>query len=160
MPQPELSVPTGRHLALRGGEELPLTRDAAKLDCADGLEGDVRARREVAHSPGQHDLAGARRREHARGDVHTDPTEVVAANLNLAGVDGGPDLDPEAASRGAQRQGAPDRAGRRLEAGEDAVAGGLDELSAPPLDLGPCRLVVPVERASPLAVAHRRRAAR
>ena len=89
-------------------------------------EGEIRAGRELAHGARDDDLAIARLGQGAGGDVEPDPADVVAAELDLTGVDRGPDVEPDAGQRAPQREGAAQRPGRRVERGEGTVAGRLD----------------------------------
>ena len=58
----------------------------------------------------------------ARGDVHGHPGQPVPEQLALAGVDAGPQLDPERRGLHAQLLGAVDGRPRLIERDQEAVA--------------------------------------
>jgi hypothetical protein len=92
--------------------------------------------------------------------VHSEPADIVAAQLAFANVQSGTDLDPK------PRDGVPDRFGaahatrRTVEQGQHAVAGGLDPTATRALDLADANFVVLVEQLPPARVARVRRAPR
>ena len=59
---------------------------------------------QVLHGLGDEHLARARLRAHAGADVHRDAGDVVAAQLDLAGVEAGAHLETHRADRVAQRR--------------------------------------------------------
>ena len=76
-------------------------------------------------SSGDEHLAGGCPRSDPRADVHGDPAQLVAEALALAGVDPRSDFETEWLHCGNHRFGAADCAGRPVEAGKEAVAGGV-----------------------------------
>jgi hypothetical protein len=62
--------------------------------------------------------------------VDGDATDVVVAQLDLASVEAGPDLEVDPGQLVAESGGAADRPAGAVEGRQDAVAGGLDELTA------------------------------
>ena len=121
-------------LVVRDCEQPPLTGDPAQLRCAPGLEIDARSRDEGWKSFGHQHFPGRSRVRDAIGDVNRDPTDVVTANLDLAGVQAYPQLKIDGLDAGPQFCRAPDRAGRAVERGKDAVARRLDHPSTERLD--------------------------
>jgi hypothetical protein len=93
------------------GEQPPRAGDSLQLTLASILEGEPRSRRQVAHGGGDDHLAGTAGRRYPRADVDREPAEVVASDLDLAGVHAGADLDPEGSDPVAGRERAPHRLG-------------------------------------------------
>ena len=58
------------------------------------LQRDVGAPDQVPDGPGHQDLTGAGGGHDPGGQVDRDPAHVVAAEVDLSGVEPGPDLDP------------------------------------------------------------------
>src|SRR5919201_2142077 len=81
-----------------------------------------------------------------------------APQLDLAGVEADPHLDPDVPESLADRRRAPDRPGRRVEHREEAVAGRLDLPAAVLLQLATDQLVVSIELVAPPSIADLRRA--
>ena len=121
------------------------------------VEGDARAGHEVAHRPAHERLARAGERGDPRGDVDRHAAHVVAEQLRLARVHAGADLDAEPAHGARDRGGAPDRARRTVEHGEEPVAHRLDLATAVVGELLAHDAVVLVQELAPAAVAERRR---
>ena len=119
------------------------------------LQGDAGADHQVADGPGDQDLAGAGGGHDAGADVDGDPADVVVADVELPGVEAGPDLDADAAQLGPEGQGAADRPAGPVEDRQDAVAGALDPPAALAADQPPGRLVVGVQQLPPPLVAGR-----
>ena len=85
-----------------------------------------------------------------------DPAHVAAAQLDLAGVDGGSDLQVDRGQAVDQAEGAAQCSRRRVERGQDAIAGRLHQLAMPAGDLGAHDLVVAIENNPPAPVSHGR----
>src|SRR5215208_1916249 len=135
------------------GEEPPLAADALEGVGAAVLEHVVRPGDQVVDGAGHQHLAGSGGRHHPGRDMHADAADVVAPELDLAGVDPGPDLDPAVPQPVTEAGGAADPAAGPVEQGQDAVAGRLDQ---PALELADQLLgepVVEVEQLAPAAVA-------
>jgi hypothetical protein len=66
--------------------------------------------------------------------VDSDATDVALPQLDLTGVEAGPDLEVDPGQLVAEGGGAADRPAGAVEGGQNAVAGGLDELTAELLD--------------------------
>ena len=66
------------------------------------LEREARADDEVAHGSRTEDLAGLGLPHHTRADVYGDPADVLAAFLDLARVETGPDVDADPAQEDVQ----------------------------------------------------------
>ncbi len=89
------------------------------------FELDSRALEEPTRRRGDQHLARTRQREHPRSRVHRDAAHVIADELDLAGVQADPDLDAERPDGPRHLRGAPGRAGRAVEDGQEPVAGRL-----------------------------------
>jgi hypothetical protein len=76
---------------------------------------------------GHQDLAGGGGGHDPSGDVDRDPAHIVAAQVDLAGVEPGSDLDSARSQLRPQRQGAADAPTGPVEDGQHAVAGALDQ---------------------------------
>jgi hypothetical protein len=76
--------------------------------------------------------------------VDGDAADILAAQLDLAGVRPGADLDPEGLDRVAQRLRAVERSRRGVERAQGAVAHELDHRAAVEPDLAADGLVVAV----------------
>ena len=119
---------------------------------------------QILYGPGHQYLARAGFGAHACCDVNRDAGDVatpasvavrVADQLDFAGVQPDPDLDPERAYRLGDGQGAADRAGGAVECGEHAVAERLDLAAPEPGELVAKHVILRVEEVAPSAVAHR-----
>src|SRR4029453_13456881 len=110
---------------------------------------------QVAHGPGDEDLARCGLAQDAGGDVDGDPADVVAADLDLAGVEPGPDLEVDVAELLAQGDRAGNGPSGAVEGGQEAVAGRLDQPAAPLLDQAAALVVVDLEQVPPAAGAAR-----
>ena len=86
------STEVGPALSNRGLEELPSSRDPSQANGTQGREDEVGAGGEIPNGPRHDHLATSGFRERSGGDVDPDPADVVAAQLDLAGVDGRPNL--------------------------------------------------------------------
>src|SRR4029453_16882044 len=82
-----------RRSAVGHREQLPGALDALELAGAAVGQGDAGAGAQVADGPGHQDLAGVGLGQDPGGEVDGDAADVVAAQLDLAGVEPGPDLD-------------------------------------------------------------------
>ena len=96
---------------------------------------------------------GLRQGLHPGGGVHRDAADVVAAELDLAGVGAGPDLDAERAEGGDDLDGAANGAGGPVEGGDEAVTGRVDLPTAEAGQLASHHGVVGVEERAPALVA-------
>ncbi len=86
--------------------------------------------------------------------MHGDPADVVAADLALAGVQSGADLDAEGVHCVANCHGAADRSLRAVERREEAVARGVHLTAAEAVSCDADDGVVRIEQGVPVAVAH------
>jgi len=107
----------------------------------------------VADGARHEHLARAGEIGHARGDVDRKPSEPRAEQLALAGVDAGPELDPEPGRRDAQLLGRGDRLRGAVELDQEAVAAVLDHASASGADLALDDRLVLGEELAPAHVA-------
>ena len=90
--------------------------------------------------------------------VDGDPADVAGRELlDLAGVDAGPDLEPDAPTASTIALARADRPRRSVEHGEEAVAGRVDLAAAEARQLGSDRRVMALEQLPPAAVAELRR---
>ena len=96
---------------------------------------------------------GLGQREQSRRKVDRQAADVVADDLDLAGVDRRPDLEVERRGHRSHRLRAGERPGRRVEPGEKAVAGRLDLDALELLDRAPGGLVVIRQERMPAVVA-------
>ena len=118
-----------------------------------GSKIDPGPRDEILHRVRREDLPGAGQGADTSGDVDGDPGDVVASELDLAGVEAGPDLEPLRSDGVADRERGADRARRSVEGGEEPVACRLDLAPAEPLQGEPDDPVVRRERLAPARVA-------
>ncbi len=89
-----------------------------------------------------------------------DAADVVVAQLDLTRVYARPHLETQTPQDVADRHGTPDRAGRSVEPGEEAVARGVDLTAVEALKLAPDLGIVPAEQFLPSLVAQLDRAFR
>jgi hypothetical protein len=89
-------------------------------------------------------------------DVYGDATDVVAAMLDLAGVDAGSDLQAERPDRLLDRLRAADRSRRAIEGGQHAITGRLDLSATVPVQLTSNDSVVTVQKLRPMLVSQAR----
>src|SRR5512132_3378777 len=127
--------------ALDHREQLPGSLDALQRMDAAVLQGDIGSNDQVAHGPGGENLPRPRSGHHPGGDVDRDPTDVIAAQLDLASVQARPDVQADAGQLVAEGGRAADPPAGPVEGGQDAVTGGLDQLAVELLD----RLAHPAE---------------
>ncbi len=80
----------------------PWAGHALEVVLAAVLEVEAGAGHQVLHGLGDEHLAGPRVRAHAGADVHGDPGDVVAGQLDLARVEAGAHLEADRAHRVAQ----------------------------------------------------------
>src|SRR3954447_11336725 len=137
-------------------EEGPLARDALELVDPALVEPKSGTDDEVTQRLGDDNFARSREVADASPDVDGDATHVVAAYFAFAGVQAGPDLEPEWLYRVANRDRAPDRSLRPVERGEKAVARGAHLATAVAHQLGSDHRIVCVQQRTPVPVAHLR----
>ena len=101
--------------------DLPLPGHALQLAAAAGLEAEPGADRKIVHRARGEDLAAVSEVADAGGNVDTDAADVVADELDLAGVCAGPDLDSERGCIADDRVREVDGAARPVEGDEEAV---------------------------------------
>jgi hypothetical protein len=99
--------------------------------------------------------ASARAPIRACADVDRHPADVVAEQLDLAGVDPDPDLDPDRRQLLADGSRTADRPRRAVEGGQEAVAHRLDLAAAVELELAADDRVVALEQLAPARVPER-----
>src|SRR5260221_12172912 len=121
-PSPALA---GSHL-----EEPPRVRHALERVDPAILEQEPRPRDEVADDARRPHLAVAREGGHPSADVDRDALDAMAAQLDLAGVHAGANLDAERADRDLDRKRAADGPSGTVEARQEPVAGGVDLLAS------------------------------
>src|SRR5579883_3185960 len=93
------------------------------------------------------------------GRVHGDSTDVVASDLDLAGVQAGANGKTDLFRGGAVGQGAANRASWAVERRENTIASALHHRAAMLYDHLPRNLIVITKQPKPSLVAHRRRTA-
>jgi len=91
------------------------------------------------------------------GNMDTYARDVVAPDLDLAGVQPGTDLDAEGVERVSERSGAPDRPAWPVERRQDAVPRQLHQPPTAPLDDRPAHRVMGIEKGTPATIAEQRR---
>src|SRR5258706_8845918 len=101
--------------------------------CAMRDERESGAGDEVAYRSRHDDLVGTTDAHHPGGDVNGDAADVIAAQLDLPGVNAGAGAQPDRTQFVAHRRCASDGAPRPVEEGDDSVASRLHQ---PPLALG------------------------
>src|SRR5688500_10516497 len=99
------------------------------------VEAEARAGREVAHRCRHEDLARVGCRLDPGGDVDGETADVSGADVALAGVEAGADLQAEAGELVTDGPGALDGPGGGVEGGQEAVAESLDLLALPAPEL-------------------------
>ncbi len=104
------------------GEEAPFAGHTLEFVSAPLLEFESRPDHQVAQGAGHQHLVRPRQGAHPRPDVHSDPTDVLAAHLALAGVQTGAHLDTQRLHRVADRHRAADRSLQPVEHRKEAVA--------------------------------------
>jgi hypothetical protein len=104
------------------GKEVPWLGHALEGVNPPILEPDPRARHQILHGRGDDHLTGGGKRGQAGGDGHRDPAHIVAEQLDLAGVQAGPDLQAQRRDRPLDGADAADRPSRAVEGGQAAVA--------------------------------------
>src|SRR4029450_8596132 len=108
------------------GEEWPLVGDAFERMGAAISEWDARAADEVGDGAGDEDFVGLGEGLAALGDVDGDAADVVAVQLDLAGVEPDPHVDADGADRVADGAGAAHRSSPPGEGRQEARARALD----------------------------------
>jgi hypothetical protein len=112
-----------------------------------------RADDQIPHGPGGQDLPGPGRGHDPRRDVHGDSPDVAVAELDLAGVQSGADLQADPLELLAERGHAAERPAGAVEGGQDAITGGLDQLPVELPDQPAGQLVVDLQQLPPAPVA-------
>src|SRR5712691_1020689 len=116
-------------------------------------EAQARASDEVAHRARHQRLAGFGHRGDARGDMHGNAADIVAFQLDLAGVESAAHADPKRLHHFGYRRGAAHGAGGAVEGGEKPVAEVFHFMPAKPRELLAHGFVMSIEQRAPLAVA-------
>jgi len=108
---------------------------------------------EIPDRPGHDDPTIAGLDESARGDMNTDPSDILVADLDLSRVNRRAHTESQVGEPLVELKRASERPGGRIERGEDAVAGGLHEVAAEPFDRSPRDSVVTIQELTPPSVA-------
>ena len=111
---------------------------------------------QVARRPRHEDLSRTREGRHPRRSMDRDAARVPARQVDLAGVETGPDLDAERPDRVGHGGGTPDGPGRAVEEGQESVSGRHDLAATEPVELAPQRVVVVEEHPPPRLVTEPR----
>ena len=122
-----------------GGEHQPVVVDPLESLRTARLEHDPGSGDQVLDRVRGQDLPATSQRADPRRDMDGDPGDVVADELDLAGVQPGPDLEPLRRDRVADDERGPDRARRPVEGGQEPVTGRLDLAATEPLEGEPDR---------------------
>jgi hypothetical protein len=142
---------------VREGEHLPRPADALELVATAVLERQPGAVDEVASRARGEDVGGSGEGEKAGGPMHGDAPDVVADDLDLARVDGGPDLEVESRSVVPDGPGTGDRPSRGIEPGKEAVIGRLDLDAGEPVEGATNAIVVSGKQGPPASISEARR---
>ena len=116
------------------------------------VELDSRARDEVFDRPRDQDLAGGGQGRHPGRDVDGEPSEVIPADLALAGVQTRPDLKAEPTNGLADLLAASNGSRRSIEGGDEPVSGGVELPTTEAAELVANSMVMGVEHGPPIAV--------
>jgi hypothetical protein len=116
------------------------------------LEAKAGAGDQVLDGAGHQDLTRPGGGRDAGADVDGEPGDLVVPELDLPGVQAGPDREPERGHAAGDRARAPDRPGRAVEGGEEAIARGVDLAPPEAPELAADEVVVSVEEVSPAAI--------
>src|SRR5439155_674870 len=114
-------------------EQAPSARDALQRMGSTVHEFDPGADHQVPHRARDYDLTGPGNRRHPRPDVHGDASYPVPHELDLPGVDAGPDFQAQWPEGIDDVLGAPNCSGGAIEAGQEPVARSVDLPAAEPL---------------------------
>lgn len=147
------------HGCRNDGVQTPAVRDTFERVCSPALQMQSRPEHEVFHCLGNEYLGRTRERGDPSGDVHCEPADVGAEQLDLARVQTGADLDAQAAGAVDHRPGTADSARRPVESREEAVPRLLHFPTAERLDLRAHQRVMPREQIAPGPVSELGRAA-
>lgn len=152
----------GRHTPrrpLRGsdGEESPFAGHALEPVSPAVVEFEPGPDHQVAQRARHQHLVRPSQCAHPCADVHGNPTDVLAADFTLAGVQPGAHLDTQNLHRIANRHRAADRSLRPIEHREEAITRAVHLTAPKPRKLGPHDGVVRIKERMPVPVAHLRR---
>src|SRR5258708_7623041 len=101
-----------------GGEELPGSWHTLQVALTTTRELDRRAGHEWRYDARHQDLVGSGGTHHPSGDVDRDPTDVGTSRFDLTDVHSRPDLDTDPREEVPKGCGAPKRASRSGEGGQ------------------------------------------
>jgi hypothetical protein len=147
----------GRYaVPFENGVQLPLTGESSELVRATILELQVRPRHHVPNGTRHEHLARSRLADDPSACVDRDPSDLAVVSDALSGVQSRPDLESQLGKRYRDSPCAPDRRCRRVEGGEEAVAGIIDLASTPSIEKFADSPVMRPQEQSPPAVAERR----
>ena len=113
---------------------------------------DTRASTELLHRARHEHLAGHRLRRDSRGSVYCDTADVVAASVDLAGVETRPDADLFVSQIVLDRTSRADRTARKVEDREQPITRRLDNPTSVAFDSGQPDRVVEVQPILPCCV--------
>src|SRR6185369_2629457 len=128
-----------------GGEQTQRLGQAAEQVAPAILKAQTRAGDEVAHGARDEDFAGARNVLYPCGGVNRDAANILASDLDLAGMKTAAHLNAERAHFRDDGGGAAHGASWAIESREKAVSQGLDLAPAKPSQLLPYGFVVPFQ---------------
>ena len=100
-------------------------------------EADTRAEDQHLHRAGDQDLASLSEGARSGANVHRQAGDGPALAFDLAGVQAGPDLEPDLLDRVPDRAGAPDRPSGPVENGKKSISGGIHLAAAEPVQQAP-----------------------
>src|SRR5438132_4332121 len=146
----------GRHVRMTsylGSKQMQRFRQALCHMSSAVVKTQTRPGNKIAHRIGDEDLASACHFGHARRDVDGDTANIVALNLDVAGMEAAAHIHAERAHSLDDRRGAAHGAGRPIKGREKAVAQSLHLAPAKPAKLLADSIVVPIAQKAPVAVA-------
>ena len=117
------------------GEESPTAGDALEFLFALVIERDARTSYEVFDGGGDEDLPGCSESRDSRTDVHGHAGDVLAADLELTGVESSADVDAQSSEGVANGDGAVDGSSRSVEGGHEFISDRVDFLTTETLQL-------------------------
>jgi hypothetical protein len=117
------------------------------------FEGQHRADHQIANRSGCHDIVGAAKRADPSGDVDGDAGQAIIQPLAFAGMQARSHRDARRLRKRLNRHRGSNGARRTVEDRDDAVAGGVHELSSAAFDLRPAGGVVVSQDLAPPAIS-------
>src|SRR6478752_1457356 len=140
---------------MAGGEQIPSARKPLELVRSPFGEAQARAGDEVGYDPRYQDFVRLRLRHDARGGMDGYAPDVMAPDLDFAGMKARAQRQSDLLRGRPERQGTAYGAARSIESRQNAVAGRLDQSPAMPLKQLNCQLIVTIQQSPPCLIAFR-----